>query len=274
MNTWGATAHNIAVGVPERPILQGVSASVAYGELVALVGSNGAGKSTLLRTLSGEIRSSSGTVALHGRDLRAWPSAELARRRVMLSQHSNLAFDLPVRQVVRLGRAPWENTMRAVGHAARVDECLDRVGLLSFADRRYQTLSGGEKQRVQLARVLAQMPMAGESPALVLADEPGSAQDPGYSRAMMAILRDLASDGHAVMVAMHDLVAAARVATRVIVMHRGQVVAQGTPQAALTPETLRYVFGIDAEWVEVTRNQETHSLLLIHEREATFAVAP
>jgi len=224
------------------PVLRGVSGAFERGAVTALVGPNGSGKSTLLRTLVGALRPERGSALLEtpGRDpldlLRA-PARVRARRVAFVPQAGGPIFDYSAREVVRLGRFAG----RGVGDDRAVAEALDLVGLAGEADRPYPTLSIGQRQRVNVARALAQLrlPSEGETrgdPAgkVLLADEPVAAMDPRAAAATLDLLQHLAREGAAVGVVLHDLSAAARTADRVLMLSAGgKVVASGPAGQAM-----------------------------------------
>ena len=221
-------ARGVTVRAGRSTLVDAIDLDVVAGEVVALVGPNGAGKSTLLSVLAGDRRPSAGQVSLGGRDLATLSITELARRRAMLPQRSHLALAFTAREVVQLAHP-------AVTRAL-ADRCLLEVETADLADRLYPTLSGGEQQRVQLARVLAQL-MHHPGAALLL-DEPTSALDPRHQRTVLALARAAAAEHRAVVVVLHDLTLAARWADRVALLREGRLLAVGDPTSVLTPETL------------------------------------
>jgi iron complex transport system ATP-binding protein len=226
--------RGIIVRAGARTLLDRVDLDVAGGEVVALFGANGAGKSTLLAALAGDRRPAAGTVRLGGRDVARMPALELAARRAVLRQRSWLTTAFTVLEVVRLGQP------RADDAAAR--RCLAVVGMEPFADRVYPSLSGGEQQRVQVARVLAQI--EGRPGAALLLDEPAAALDLRQRRMVEHVARSAASRGHAVVLVAHDLDVVARCADRVVVLRAGAVLADGSPECVLTSALLSRAFDI------------------------------
>lgn len=247
------TLDEATVRIGRATLLDAVSMQVAPGELVVVVGPNGAGKSTALRVLSGELRPGSGRARIGGEALVELSPGALARRRAVVAQRSELAFDFSVLEVVLLGRHPFNG-----GHTGPLDrrlahQALGRVHLESFADRRYPSLSGGERQRVQIARSLVQL--AGRPDETVqrywLLDEPTSALDLAHQHRLMKLCREYAAHGLGVLVVLHDLNLALRYADRVVLIKEGRVHAQGPAEAVLTPPNLEAVYGVRAEVVPV-----------------------
>ena len=234
------TASGLRHEVSGRVLYAGLDVVAAAGEVVAVVGPNGAGKSTLLRTLAGLTRPQAGMVRLAGEDLRALPGRARARRLAYLPQTNSLAYALTVREVVLLGRTPFLPTF---GGPGRVDHeaaarALARVGLAGFAERSVRTLSGGEFQRVMLARMLA-----GEAGVLVL-DEPTAALDVGQALAFLGQLRGLASEGAAVVLALHDLSLARRHADAAVLLAGDGTATSGPVARVLSPRSLAAAFGV------------------------------
>jgi iron complex transport system ATP-binding protein len=236
-------AEGLGHAVAGRTLLAEVTLHLIPGEVLAVIGPNGAGKSTLLRLLAGELRPSRGSVTLDGTPLAALPPRVLARRRAVVAQSAALAFPMPVREVVALGRLPWHGTAEAGRDAAATAGALQRAGIAHLARRPYQTLSGGERQRVRLARAFAQLDGAAP-PAALLLDEPTASLDVAHAAALLRALRAIAADGTAVLAVLHDLNEARFVADRVLVLSDGRPVALGPPGTALAPAALASVYGL------------------------------
>ncbi|MGP4109489.1 ABC transporter ATP-binding protein [Streptomyces sp. 4N509B] len=220
-----------------RTILRGVSFAVEPGETVGLVGPNGSGKSSLLRCAAGLRAPSEGTVRLDGEDVRDWSPRRLARRLAFVEQVPHAESELRLAEVVALGRTPFRSRWRGPNAAddAIVEAAMERLGLVASRDRAWRTLSGGERQRAHLARALAQ-----RSWGLFL-DEPTNHLDVRHQLELMELL---AATDQTVVVALHDLSLAARYCDRLLLLHDGTLVADGPPEAVLTPERLRDVFGV------------------------------
>jgi iron complex transport system ATP-binding protein len=228
----------VRYGRSPRPALEAVSCAVAASRLVAVVGPNGSGKTTLVRALSGLLPLESGSVLVEGRPLREWSRGALARVVGVVPQREEVAFPLLVQETVMLGRyarlGPWS----APGAADReaVGSALERCDVADLTGRSTDSLSGGEWQRVRIARALAQEPRA-----LVL-DEPTAALDVRHEMELFELIRRLVDGGLAGLVITHHLNLAARFADHMVLLSGGQVVAEGTPAAVLTRETLGRVF--------------------------------
>ena len=219
-----------------RGRLNGVSASLDAGQITAICGPNGAGKSTLLQCLAGIIEPDSGSVELDGAAL---PSGrERARRIGYLPQVGEVAWDLSVAALAGLGRLPHGDRGEA-----QVAGALGALDLRHLAARPVSSLSGGERNRALLARVLA-----GE-PEWILADEPLAALDLAHQLALLARLREVARRGAGVVLVLHDLALAMNHADRVLVLNEGLVDADGTPEAALSERTIARVWGVAARWL-------------------------
>jgi iron complex transport system ATP-binding protein len=230
---------------------------VRAGEFVALVGPNGAGKSTVLKGLTGEWPAE-GHITLLGQPLPSWRRPLLAQHLAVMPQQSHLNFDFTVREVVTLGRLPHRGEPLARTRQA-VDAALDTLSLQTFASRRFTTLSGGERQRVQFARVIAQIWGQG-GPRLLLLDEPTSALDLAQQQLVLDHAWGLAREGVSVVAVMHDLNTVSRYASRVLALHRGQLVADAAPADFMQAQHLREVFGVQ---VVVERSQVDHQPVVL-----------
>ncbi|MBH1933437.1 heme ABC transporter ATP-binding protein [Streptomyces sp. AV19] len=242
-----------------RAVLDGVDIDVAAGEVVALVGPNGAGKSTLLAALAGDLAAAAGEVTVDGRPVREWTAGELALRRAVLPQAAELSFPFTVGEVVRMGRAPWAGTEREDEDDEAVDEAMRLTEVAGFAPRPFSALSGGERARVALARVLAQ-----RTPLLML-DEPTAALDLRHQELVLRVCRERAAAGTAVVVVLHDLGLAGAYADRVAVLHEGRIAADGPPAKVFEAELISRVY---AHPVEVIKHPNTGELLVIPVRDS------
>ncbi|MEV8094382.1 ABC transporter ATP-binding protein [Kitasatospora sp. NPDC085879] len=235
--------ENLTVTLAGREVLGGAHLIAAEGEIAGLVGPNGSGKSTLLRTVYRHLRPHTGRVLLAGRDLRTFGAAEAARHIAALPQERGAEVDLTVREMVALGRTPYQRAFAGESATDRdlVAAALVEVGLQGQEHRGFATLSGGERQRALLARAFAQQP-----DVLVL-DEPTNHLDVQHQIDLLALLR---ARRRTTLISLHDLNAAASLCDRLHVLHDGMVVASGPPREVLTADLLAEVFGVRAAVVE------------------------
>jgi iron complex transport system ATP-binding protein len=225
-----------------KPILNGVTMAAPGGALTGLIGPNGAGKSTLLRALLG-LEAATGSVTFEDHDLRSLPRRDRARLAAYVEQSSMTEDRVTVADVVGLGRMPfeaaWQSAPSEEDHAVIIS-ALAETGMTGFATRRFSTLSGGEQQRVQVARALAQQPR------LLLLDEPTSHLDIRAQLQLLALLQAKAKAGTTVVIAIHDLNLAARFCDHLVLMDHGTVVTEGAPATVLTPHLLLKIYGVRA----------------------------
>ncbi|PJJ65487.1 heme ABC transporter ATP-binding protein [Compostimonas suwonensis] len=260
--------RDVSVAIDGKTILDGVSLTAHAGEVVALIGPNGAGKSTLLSVVTGDQEHGTGRVTIAGRDLAEWSLRELGRRRAVLLQEHGVFFPFTVREVVEMGRAPWQNTPRDTDDDDAVLEALHSTGLRRFAPRQLPSLSGGERARAGFARILAQR--AG----IVLLDEPTAALDLRHQEDLLRLVRAGARRGDAAVVVLHDLSLAAAYADRIALVAEGRIVADGTPEEVLTAPLLSVVYDHP---VEIVRHPVTGTIIVVplrHDGAATDSETP
>jgi iron complex transport system ATP-binding protein len=231
-----ASCRAITVSYAGVRVLADVDLDVCAGQVLALVGPNGAGKSTLLGVLAGDHEPNAGEVLVDGRRPGDWSPNDLAVRRGVLLQQVDISFPFTVTQVVRMGRAPWAGTSAEDWDDDVISLSLQEADVAPFASRIYTSLSGGERSRSALARVLAQ------EPSILLLDEPTAALDLGHQELVMGLARHRAERGDAVVVVLHDLGLAAAHADRVVLLEHGRVRATGTPVQVLTSDLLSEVY--------------------------------
>jgi len=236
------TVDALEVAYGDVPVLEGVSVSVERGELVGLVGPNGAGKTTLLRVLSGALSPDGGTVLVDGTDVHTLPSKASSRLLSVVPQDTHLSFSFDVRDVVEMGRTPHRSRFSGPTREDReiVDTALERTRTAGFADRSIDDVSGGERQRVLLARAIAQ-----DTP-VVLLDEPTASLDVNHQIETLELVSDLVSDGTTAVAAIHDLDLAARYCDRLVVLAGGRIVDSGPPDSVLTTDTVATAFDATA----------------------------
>ncbi|MBA3054327.1 MAG: ABC transporter ATP-binding protein [Sphingomonadales bacterium] len=239
------SAQNLTL--PSR--LHDVSLTLGPGEVTAILGPNGAGKSTLLACLAGLLVPTQGTVALSGTPLVQFPPRTRARRIGYLPQSPEVAWDVHVETLVRLGRLPWQGAPLHRPHTSPAEddaataEALAAMDLEAFRHRPLSRLSGGERARALAARVLAGRPQ------WLLADEPLANLDLAHAAALVARLKAQAHEGRGVVLVLHDLATAMNHAARVIVLANGAVAADGPPETALTAELIENIWGVPARWL-------------------------
>ena len=241
------TARGLRFSYGRRAVLEGVDLSLSAGETTALLGANGAGKSTLLRLLLGLERPSSGEVLLQGRPLRGLSRAEIARGAAYVPQAHHAPFPYTALDVVLMGRIARGGWLGREGAADRraARGALDRVGALPLEARPYTELSGGERQLVLLARALAQ-----EARILVL-DEPASSLDYGNQVRLLSILRSLSDQGFSVLFTTHHPEQALVCADRAAILAGGTISVHGTPSEAITSGSLRELYGVRAQSLDL-----------------------
>ena len=234
------SAKDIHLSYGAKEILKGVDIHSENGEFVGLIGPNGSGKSTLLKCIYRILKPNAGQVFLDEEELRAMSIKESARKMGVVAQHNYYNFEFTVREVVMMGRAPHKKALERdnAKDYEIVEEALKTVGMEEFAQRSFSTLSGGEQQRVILARALAQ-----QTPCLIL-DEPTNHLDITHQLQLMRIVKNLSAT---VISAIHDLNIAAMFCDRIYALKEGRIIAQGTPREVLTEDFIRQVYQVDAE---------------------------
>lgn len=258
MSSTGLTAEQVSYGYRGGlPVLNDVSTSVPRGGLVGILGPNGSGKTTLLRLLGGLLRPAGGRVSLDGADLRTVSRALVARRMALVPQETQLAFEYTVLEMATMGRYPHLRAFEIEGpedlEIAR--EALRATGTDHLASRLFNTLSGGEKQRVVIAGALAQ------DPEILLLDEPTASLDLAYQLEIRSILHTLNRERDlTIVVSTHDLNFAASLCRELVLLHQGRVLAAGATATMLEPSLIRKLYGVD---VDITANPRTGQLMVI-----------
>jgi iron complex transport system ATP-binding protein len=238
----------------DAPVLRGVTVSAAPGEIVGILGPNGSGKTTLLKVLAGLLRPQRGRVLLDNRPLASLDRRAIARRMSVVPQETRLAFDYSVLEVVLMGRYAHLGAFELEGpdDVAAARAALAMTGTAAFERRPFESLSGGEKQRVIIAAALAQLdrgPAAGDAAAAyLLLDEPTASLDLGYQLEVLAVLRRLHRERRpGIVVSIHDLNLAAALCGRLVLLREGRVLADGPTREVLTPAHVRELYGVDVE---------------------------
>lgn len=239
--------NNLNVCIGKKPVLTDIRLQFTPGAVTALLGPNGAGKSTLLKALCQEFKTTRESITLGQCPLADWPRAELAKSLAVLPQHASLTFPFSVTEVVAMGLYPL--TLSQADGNALIAKQLAEVGLTHLANRSYPTLSGGEKQRVQLARVLTQLSQSPFPPILLL-DEPTSALDLAQQHKVLKLAQGLAhQQAYTVIVVLHDLNQAARYSDQIVILKQGRVVSEGAPTEALSVQTISQVWDYEPVYV-------------------------
>ncbi len=249
------SAQNLSYQIQAETLLDSVDLHADQGQLVGLIGPNGAGKSTLLRAISGILNYREGTVRLDGDDLKSLSSRDIAAGLALIPQIAPYTHGFTSMELVLMGRYPHLGRFQIEG---KEDDRIARDAMRltrteQFADRTLDTLSGGERQRVFVSRALAQQPR------VLLLDEPTSNLDVLHQLKVLDLVRQLIDDGLTAVAAIHDLNMAARYCDRLVLLKNGRVLAEGSPEEVLVPETIRSAFGVRAA---VYRDPMTDSLAI------------
>ncbi|MDU4884243.1 heme ABC transporter ATP-binding protein [uncultured Clostridium sp.] len=233
-------SENINVTLEKNNILKGINIEVDNKEVVGIIGPNGSGKSTLLKCIYRVLKPNDGAILLDNVDIKEMSVKESSKRLAVLSQHNNYNFDFTVKDIVLMGRSPHKKFMERDNKEDYdiVNEALKKVDMFEFKDRSFQSLSGGEQQRVILARALAQQPKC------LILDEPTNHLDIKYQLQLMRIVKGL---GIEVIAAIHDLNIAAMYCDKIYVLKDGEIIKYGKPKDVLTKEIIKDVYEVDAE---------------------------
>lgn len=251
-----ATALNYKIG--KYCLLRDVSFQIQPGEFLAILGANGAGKSTLINILSGEKKPSSGNVRLFDKELNEYLPHELAKKRTILQQHNSVQLSFSVEEVLLMGRYPHFKHRPGKFDFIVIEEAMEVCGIAHLAKRSYPSLSGGEQQRVQYARILCQI--WDQPKSLLLMDEPVAALDPQYQQQTMAIAKAFSTRGFMVIAVLHEINLAAQYADRILMLKGGRKWLDGTPIEVLTPAHIYAIFNTD---VDVMINKQTLKPIVI-----------
>lgn len=237
--------ENISYRIAPRLSLTDISFNVSAGEMLIILGANGAGKSTLLKIITGSLKMDSGALFLNKMPLRFWQSKELSTFTAVLQQQNQLQLPFSVYEVVMMGRYPHFKTREAKSDKEIVAEMLHKTGIYHLKSRNYLTLSGGEQQRVHLARVMAQISgEKNENPRYLFMDEPGNNLDIRHQHSTLKIAKDFAREGNCVIAVLHDLNLALQYADKVVMLKNGYMVGFGSPNETLTDKSISDVYDL------------------------------
>lgn len=231
---------DLKINISENEIIKRVSIDVNSGDFVGILGPNGSGKSTLLRAIYRIQKFSSGAIFLNDLEIEKYKSKQLAKQMAVVGQFNNISFDLTVEEIVMMGRTPHLEVFERESQTDMdiVYDSLQKVGMLKFKNRKYDSLSGGEKQRIVLARALTQ------KPSLLILDEPTNHLDITYQLQILGIIKDL---GINVLAALHDLSLASSYCDKVYILNEGEVDSVGAPTEVITREMIRRIYNVDCE---------------------------
>ncbi len=256
------STSSIHYRIGKKTILQNITADFLPGEFNMILGPNGSGKSTFLKIFSGEIHRYDGTVLYGQKKIASLPYKELAKKRAVMSQQPELGFPLTVEEVVMMGRYPHFSLNPRKKDETICQEVMDRLNLHAFAERNYLTLSGGEKQRVQYARVLAQVwEKPEEGHRYLILDEPLTSLDISYQHEFLQVAREFLSPDTVLIAIMHDINLAIQYADRLFFLKEGELAAQGPPASVLSESLVEKVFGVRTT---IAKNPVTGSPLVIY----------
>lgn len=260
------STENLELKIRDKTLLTNISIAIKPGEVLAVLGPNGAGKSTLLKLLSAELKPSRGKIYLNGKTLSNWKSAEQARLRAILPQSSRLNFPFEAEEVVWMGRTPYRHSHSRAQNTQAVQAAMQMAHVEHLAKRIFTSLSGGEQQRVHLARVLAQLWQADrQQPRYLLLDEPTSALDLAHQHHVLGLAQHLAQEWNlGVLAVLHDLNLAALYADQIAILKDGQLQTYGEPQITLSPIPIQQTFEVEVDVMPYPL--QTHRPLVIAQR--------
>lgn len=239
--------RNISYSVGKKELVSKVNFDVQPGELLAIIGANGAGKSTLLKLLCREIKSKSGEILIRNRPIETYKLDDMAKFRSVLAQSNTISVSFRVQELILMGRYPHFDNHPSEEDVRIVKEVMQETGVMAFANRDYNTLSGGEQQRVQLARVIAQI--YDQPNGILFLDEPTNGLDILYQQQILSLARSLADRGYCVVSILHDINFASRYAHKVLMLRQGRSIAFGEPREVINCENIHQAFNIHVKLV-------------------------
>lgn len=237
---------NCSYQIQNKFLLKEINCSILTNEFVVIMGANGAGKSTLLKLIAGVLTANSGEVLIDNQLIKKYTANQLALKRAVLSQHYEIAFPLTVKEIILMGRYPYFSNNPSKSDLAIVDQVISELGITNLKERTYQTLSGGEAQKVQMCRVLAQIKGEEQKNKFLLLDEPVSHLDIKYQYHLLEIAKAMVNPTIAVVAVLHDINLALRFADRILFMKEGEIVYQHQKASSLNLEEIKNVFDVDA----------------------------
>lgn len=254
--------NNISHHIGNKQILNAINTEFKPGEFSMILGPNGSGKSTFLKIFSGELKATTGDVFYDGQAITSLKKEDLAKHRAVMSQQPELSFPLMVEEVVMMGRYPHFIFNPNKTDESICTEVMTRMNLLSFRDRNYLTLSGGEKQRVQYARVLAQIwETPTNSSRYLFLDEPLTSLDINYQQEFLQIAKEFTNKNTVMVAVMHDINLAIQYADKLFFLNQGALVASGNPNEVLTVDLIKQVFNVSST---IITNPATNGPLVVY----------
>ncbi len=238
---------NAGFSVDKKLLVNNISLQMQAGEFVVVMGANGAGKSTLLKMMSGALQPTNGEIIFKNKPLKQYKTEELAKQRAVLSQHYHISFPLTATEIVMMGRYPYFNNQPLERDEEMVTDCMKKMEVIDLSERNYQTLSGGEAQKVQMCRVMAQIGETSENnQKLLLLDEPVSHLDIKYQHQLLKEAKQLCTNHVAVLAVLHDVNLSLKYADRILFMKDGALIKELTKKEGITASLLKQVFDVDA----------------------------
>ena len=250
-------AKSISYQVSDTYLVKSLSAKFHAGEMTSIMGANGAGKSSLLKLLTGALKPSSGNVLYKDKDLSVYTSEELAKERAVLSQSYQLNFPITVAEIIMMGRYPYFSATPTLHDQAIADSAVHTLGIKHLLDRDYNTLSGGEAQKVQMARVLAQVwQNKGDQPKALYLDEPVSSLDMKYQHEILGIAKRFAEAGNAVIIVLHDVNLALQYADKIYFMKNAELQYAYSSGQDLDLDSLHRIFDVRFESLQTETGRQ------------------
>lgn len=240
--------HDLSYSVGQKSILKSVGFTLPSGQMLAVIGANGAGKSTLLKLLCREMKPNAGSILFNNKDIELYSIRELAQIRSVLTQHNTVSVLFTVKELVLMGRYPHFEQHPSAQDIKIVNAVMNETGITHLAGRDYNTLSGGEQQRVQLARVIAQI--YHRPNAFLFLDEPTNGLDLLYQQQILQLARNMADRGYTVISILHDINFASQYADQILILKNGHTVALGSPLEVINCDNIHQAFGIKVKLMD------------------------
>lgn len=247
---------NCSFQIQNKILINDVNISIEPNELVVVMGANGAGKSTLLKLISGSWQATKGSVFIEDKLISSYSTKQLSLKRAVLSQHYEIAFPLSVKEIVLMGRYPYFDNQPSKLDWEIVYDSMHKMEISHFADRAYQTLSGGEAQKVHMCRVLAQIWGSENQSKFLLLDEPVSHLDIKYQYHLLNIAKSMINQFTAVIAVLHDINLALKFADRILFMKDGEIVHHHLKTDAINPSIIKHVFDVDASIIKLEEENQ------------------